>query len=50
VRSDLAVKRAAIVVQQIGKGGIQKLTPWQDDEIEASHRLAASEKLAHPAL
>ena len=49
MRPDLTAKRAAIVVQQNGKGSIQKFTPRQDDEIETGHRLVVSEKLAHSA-
>lgn len=50
MRPDLATQRAAIVVQQNGKGGIKKFTPRQDDEVETGHRLVVSEKLTHPAL
>jgi|TARA_B100001971_G_scaffold207021_1_gene226623 hypothetical protein len=49
VRLDLTAKRAAIVVQQIGKRGIQEFTPWQDDEVETSRRLVMSVEFAHPA-
>ncbi len=47
---DVSAQRAAVVVQEKGKRGIQKFTARQHDQIETRHRLVVSEELANSAL